>query len=208
VATLICVWLGMSGLPSAGRLLHQCAALIFTSQSNVISIDEAFADGAGCTHFSVRRLRSREHPRRRARTSLASNSHRRGTPHSPRENCLARGQTRWVVLCGSREPSLIFSRPPCRFMWGVGPVTRRQLARLRHIHRAASDDARLLPRAITLAALLRREADCARVESRSNGDQTHHRAQSAGSPVSARQKLLNSKFFRRHAASSLADSGR
>src|SRR3954469_1299669 len=180
----------------------------FTPLVERISIDEAFADVAGCTHLFGSPPEIARAVRRRVRAEL-------GLPISigvPRTKHLAK--IAWQVakpdglVVVDPETELDFLHDlPVDLMWGVGPVTRARLAGIgvRTIGQLAK-----MPR-YSLERLLGRAAGEKLTALAWNRDpreiKTHHRARSAGAQSALGRKPAGEQVFRaalRHLADRIA----
>jgi DNA polymerase-4 len=162
----------------------------FTPLVERISIDEAFADVAGCTHLFGPPAEIAETIRRRVRAEL-------GLPIS-----VGVARTKHLAKIASqvaKPDGLVVVNPdteldflhdlPVELMWGVGPVTKAGLAEVgvRAYHWAADDDAGMVAQAVSWSRG-EREANGAGVVSRSTGNQDATSGGIGRSPVSARQE--------------------
>ena len=161
----------------------------FTPLVERISIDEAFADVAGCTHLFGSPAEIARAVRRRVRAEL-------GLPISvgvARTKHLAKIASQVAKPDGlvvvDPETELDFLHDlPVELMWGVGPVTKARLAEIgvHTIGQLAKMPGWSLERLVGRAA--GREADGARMELRSTGNQDASSSAIGRSPVSARQE--------------------
>ena len=161
----------------------------FTPLVERISIDEAFADVAGCTHLFGSPAEIARAVRRRVRAEL-------GLPISigvARTKHLAKIASQvakpdgLVVVDPDTELDFLHDLP-VELMWGVGPVTKARLAEIGvHTIGQLAKMPGWLARAIARSRG-RREADGAGVESRSAGNQDASSSAIGRSPVSARQE--------------------
>src|SRR2546421_1799299 len=180
----------------------------FTPLVERISIDEAFADVAGCTHLFGTPAEIAGAVRRRVRTEL-------GLPIS-----IGIARTKHLAKIASqvaKPDGLVVVDPdteleflhhlPVELMWGVGPVTRARLAGIgvRTIGQLAK-----MPR-YSLERLLGRAAGEKLTALAWNRDpreiRTHYRAQSAGAQSALGKKPAEEQVFRptlRHLADRVA----
>ena len=145
----------------------------FTPLVERISIDEAFADVAGCTHLfgspaeiaaAIRAARPRPSSVCRSRSAW------RGPSTSPRSPRRSPSPTAWSWSIPRREIAFLHDLP-VELMWGVGPVTRAKLAEPGHPHHRTARRRRRRPLARTPARPgAGREAPRARLEPRSAPD--------------------------------------
>ena len=169
----------------------------FTPLVERISIDEAFADVAGCTHLFGTPAEIAGHIRRRVRAEL-------GLPISigiARTKHLAKIASQvakpdgLVVIDPDRELAFLHNLP-VELMWGVGPVTQARLAEIdvRTIGQLAR-----LP-GWSLEQLLGRAAGDKLAQLAWNRDpreiKTHRRAHSAGAQSALGKKPAIEKVFR------------
>ena len=175
----------------------------FTPLVERISIDEAFADVAGCTHLFGPPAEIASAIRRRVRAEL-------GLPISvgvARTKHLAKIASQvakpdgLVVVDPDTELDFLHDLP-VELMWGVGPVTKARLAEIgvHTIGQLAKMPGWSLER--LLGPRGRREADGAGVESRSAGNQDASSGAIGRSPVGARQEACRRARLPTHAASS------
>ena len=101
----------------------------FTPLVERISIDEAFADVAGCTHlFGPPAEIARAIRAPGARRAWPADLGRRRAHQAPGEDRLASGQARRAGGGRSRTELDFLHDLPVELMWGVGPVTKARLA--------------------------------------------------------------------------------
>src|SRR5499433_3738473 len=180
----------------------------FTPLVERISIDEAFADVAGCTHLFGSPPEIARAVRRRVRAEL-------GLPISigvARTKHLAKIASQVAKPDGlvvvDPEGELDFLHDlPVELMWGVGPVTRAQLAEI-GVHTIGQ--LAKIP-GYSLERLLGRAAGEKLTALAWNRDpreiRTHHRAQSAGAQSALGKKPAHEQVFRpalRHLADRVA----
>ena len=175
----------------------------FTPLVERISIDEAFADVAGCTHLFGPPAEIAGAIRRRVRAEL-------GLPISvgvARTKHLAKIASQvakpdgLVVVDPARELDFLHDLP-VELMWGVGPVTRARLAEIGvltigQLAKTAGTVARAIARSRG-----GREAHGAGVESRSAGNQDASAGAFGRRPVGARQEACRRARLPPHAAPS------
>ena len=117
----------------------------FTPLVERISIDEAFADVAGCTHLFGSPSEIARAVRRRVRAEL-------GLPLSigvARTKHLAKiasqvAKPDGLVVVDPQAELAFLHDLPVELMWGVGPVTRARLAKIGVHHWGAGEDARIV----------------------------------------------------------------
>src|SRR5215475_13829242 len=169
----------------------------FTPLVERISIDEAFADVAGCTHLFGPPAEIARAIRRRVRAEL-------GLPISvgvARTKHLAKIASQvakpdgLVVVDPEAELDFLHGLP-VELMWGVGPATRARLAQI-HVHtigqlakiRRGSLESLLGPAAGQKLAALAWNRDPRQI-------QTHHRARSAGAQSALGKRPAEASVFR------------
>src|ERR1700752_538289 len=180
----------------------------FTPLVERISIDEAFADVAGCTHLFGSPPEIARAVRRRVRTEL-------GLPISigvARTKHLAKIASQVAKPDGlvvvDPETELDFLHDlPVELMWGVGPVTRAQLAKIgvHTIGELAKMPGWSLERIVGRAAGEKLTALAWNRDPREI--KTHHRVQSAGAQSALGKKPAQEQVFRptlRHLADRVA----
>jgi DNA polymerase-4 len=169
----------------------------FTPLVERISIDEAFADVAGCTHLFGSPAEIAAAIRRRVREEL-------GLPISvgvARTKHLAKIASQvakpdgLVVVNPERELEFLHDLP-VDLMWGVGPVTKAKLTEqgILTIGQLARTPGRLLERLLGPAAGEKLSALAWNRDPREI--KTHHRARSAGAQAALGRKPAVEKIFR------------
>jgi len=160
----------------------------FTPLVQRISIDEAFADVAGCTHLFGSPAEIASAVRRRVRTEL-------GLPISigvARTKHLAKIASQvakpdgLVVVDPQTELNFLHDLP-VDLMWGVGPVTKARLNEL-GVHTIGVGEGAGMVARKGGRSRGRREVHCASVESRSTRNHDRSPRAIGRSPVSARQE--------------------
>jgi DNA polymerase-4 len=169
----------------------------FTPLVERISIDEAFADVAGCTHLFGSPREIAKTVRRRVRTEL-------GLPVSigvARTKHLAKIASQVAkpdgLLVVDPETELDFLHDlPVELMWGVGPATRTRLAEIgvHTIGQLAKVPGYSLERLLGAAAGEKLTALAWNRDPRQI--RTHHRAQSAGAQSALGRKPAQEQVFR------------
>ena len=179
----------------------------FTPLVERISIDEAFADVAGCTHLFGSPPEIARAVRRRVRTEL-------GLPISigvARTKHLAKIASQVAkpdgLMVVDPEAELDFLHDlPVELMWGVGPVTCARLAKI-GVH-TIGELAKMPGWSLSKSAPRGRgEADGARVNRDPREIKTHHRGKSAGAQSALGKKPAQEQVFRptlRHLADRVA----
>jgi DNA polymerase-4 len=180
----------------------------FTPLVERISIDEAFADVAGCTHLFGSPPEIATAVRRRVRTEL-------GLPISigvARTKHLAKiasqvAKPDGLVVVGPETELDFLHDLPVELMWGVGPVTRARLAKIgvRTIGELAKMPGWSLERIVGRAAGAKLTALAWNLDPREI--KTHQRAQSAGAQSALGKKPAEEQVFRptlRHLADRVA----
>jgi DNA polymerase IV len=180
----------------------------FTPLVERISIDEAFADVAGCTHLFGSAPEIARAVRRRVRAEL-------GLPISigvARTKHLAKIASQVAkpdgLMVVDPEAELDFLHDlPVELMWGVGPVTRARLAKIgvHTIGELAKMPGWSLERIVGRAAGAKLTALAWNRDPREI--KTHHRAQSAGAQSALGKKPAQEQVFRptlRHLADRVA----
>ena len=175
----------------------------FTPLVERISIDEAFADVAGCTHLFGPPAEIARAIRRRVRAEL-------GLPISvgvARTKHLAKiasqvAKPDGLVVVDPDTELEFLHHLPVELMWGVGPVTKARLAEIGvlTIGQLAKTPGWSLERLLGPAA--GEKLDSAGVESRSTGNQDAPAGRIGRSPVGARQEACRRAGLPTHAASS------
>jgi DNA polymerase IV len=169
----------------------------FTPLVERISIDEAFADVAGCTHLFGPPAEIAKAIRRRVRTEL-------GLPISigvARTKHLAKIASQvakpdgLVVIDPETELDFLHDLP-VELMWGVGPVTRARLAEIgvHTIGQLAQTPGRSLERLLGRASGDKLAALAWNRDPR--GIKTHRRARSAGAQSAIGRKPAEERVFR------------
>src|ERR1700749_2170527 len=169
----------------------------FTPLVERISIDEAFADVAGCTHLfgSPAEIATAIRARVRNELGLAISVGVARTKHLAKIASQVAKPDGLVVVDPAREVDFLHGLD-VDLMWGVGPVTKARLAAIgvETIGQLANTHARSLERLLgpaageKLAALAGdREIRCIR---------SHHRAQSAGAQSAIGRKPAVERVFR------------
>ena len=180
----------------------------FTPLIERISIDEAFADVAGCTHLFGSPPEIATAVRRRVRSEL-------GLPISvgvARTKHLAKiasqvAKPDGLVVVDPKTELDFLHDLPVELMWGVGPVTRARLAEIgvHTIGQLAMMPGHSLERLVGQAT---REKLTALAWNRDPREiRTHHRAQSAGAQSALGKKPAQERVFRptlRHLADRVA----
>lgn len=180
----------------------------FTPLVERISIDEAFADVAGCTHLFGSPVEIARRIRNRVRTEL-------GLPISigvARTKHLAKiasqvAKPDGVVAVDPATELAFLHDLPVELMWGVGPATRARLAEI-NVHtigQLANVPGWSLERLLGRAA--RDKLTALAWNSDPRALRTHHRAQSAGAQSALGRKPATSDVFRpalRHLADRIA----
>ena len=169
----------------------------FTPLVERISIDEAFADVAGCTHLFGSPLEMARAVRRRVRAEL-------GFPISigvARTKHLAKIASQVAkpdgLMVVDPETELDFIHDlPVELMWGVGPVTCARLAKIgvRTIGELAKVPGWSLERIVGRAVGAKLTALASNRDPREI--RTHHRAQSAGAQSALGRKPAEEQVFR------------
>lgn len=180
----------------------------FTPLVERLSIDEAFADVAGCTHLFGSAVTIATEIRRRVRNELGLSISVgvARTKHLAKIASKAAKPDGLVVVDPARE--LEFLHPlPVAFMWGVGPVTEAKLReqRILTIGQLANAGSRTLGRLLGPAAgeklaALAWNRDARRIR-------THHRARSVGAQSALGRRAPSEHVFKpvlRHLADRVA----
>jgi DNA polymerase-4 len=180
----------------------------FTPLVERISIDEAFADVAGCTHLFGSPPEIAREVRRRVRAEL-------GLPISigvARTKHLAKIASQVAKPDGlvvvDPETELDFLHDlPVELMWGVGTVTRARLAKIsvHTIGELAKMPGWSLERIVGRAAGAKLTALAWNRDPREI--KTHHRAQSAGAQSALGKKPAEERVFRTYPATSRRQGG-
>jgi DNA polymerase IV len=180
----------------------------FTPLVERISIDEAFADVAGCTHLfgSPREIAKTVRRRVRAELGLPVSIGVARTKHLAKIASQVAKPDGLVVVDPETELNFLHDLP-VELMWGVGPATRTQLAEI-GVHTIGQ--LAKLP-GYSLARLLGPAAGEKLTALAWNRDprqiRTHHRAQSAGAQSALGRKPAQEQVFRpalRHLADRVA----
>jgi DNA polymerase-4 len=180
----------------------------FTPLVERISIDEAFADVAGCTHLfgSPAEIASAVRHRVRAELGLPISVGVARTKHLAKIASQVAKPDGLVVVDPETELSFLHDLP-VELMWGVGPVTQARLADIgiRTIGQLAKTPGWSLERIVGRAA---REKLTALAWNRDPREiRTRHRAQSAGAQSALGKKPAQEQVFRpalRHLADRVA----
>ncbi len=180
----------------------------FTPLVERISIDEAFADVAGCTHLfgSPPEIARAVRHRVRAELGLAISIGVARTKHLAKIASQVAKPDGLVVVDPEAELDFLHDRP-VELMWGVGPVTRARLAKI-GVHTIG--ELAKMP-GWSLEKIVGRAAGGKRTALAWNHDpreiKTHHRAQSAGAQSALGKKPAEEQVFRptlRHLADRVA----
>jgi DNA polymerase-4 len=180
----------------------------FTPLVERISIDEAFADVAGCTHLfgSPAEIARAVRQRVRAEIGLPISVGVARTKHLAKIASQVAKPDGLVVVDPETELSFLHDLP-VGLMWGVGPVTQARLADIgiRTIGQLAKTPGWSLERVVGRAA---REKLTALAWNRDPREiRTRHRAQSAGAQSALGKKPAHERVFRpalRHLADRVA----
>jgi len=180
----------------------------FTPLVERISIDEAFADVAGCTHLfgSPADIARAVRHRVRAELGLPISVGVARTKHLAKIASQVAKPDGLVVVDPAAELAFLHDLP-VELMWGVGPVTQGRLADIgiRTIGQLAKMPGWSLERIVGRAA---REKLTALAWNRDPRDiRTHHRAQSAGAKSALGKKPAQERVFQpalRHLADRVA----
>jgi DNA polymerase-4 len=180
----------------------------FTPLVERISIDEAFADVAGCTHLFGSPLEIAQAVRRRVRAelSLPISIGVARTKHLAKIASQVAKPDGLVVVDPETELDFLHDLP-AELMWGVGPVTQARLAEIgvHTIGQLAKIPSYSLERLLGRAA---REKLTALAWNRDPREiRTHHRAQSAGAQSALGKKPAEEQVVRptlRHLADRVA----
>ena len=168
----------------------------FTPLVERISIDEAFADVAGCTHLfgSPAEIAGRSGAACGRNSACRSRSAWRAPSTWRRLPRRSPSPTDWWLSIPARELDFLHDLP-VELMWGVGPVTKARLAEIgvHTIGQLAKMPGWSLER--LLGPRGGREASGAGVESRSAGNQDASRGAIGRSPVGARQEACAKSTF-------------
>jgi DNA polymerase-4 len=169
----------------------------FTPLVERISIDEAFADVAGCTHLFGSPAEIAQTIRQRVREEL-------GLPISvgvARTKHLAKiasqvAKPDGLVVVDPRSELAFLHDLPVELMWGVGPVTKARLADvgIQTIGQLAKMPGRSLERLLGSAAGEKLSALAWNRDPREI--QTHHRSRSAGAQSAIGKKLAEEQVIR------------
>jgi DNA polymerase-4 len=180
----------------------------FTPLVERISIDEAFADVAGCTHLfgSPAEIASAVRHRVRAELGLPISVGVARTKHLAKIASQVAKPDGLVVVDPQAELGFLHDLP-VELMWGVGPVTRARLADIgvRTIGQLATTPGWSLERIVGRAAGEKLTALAWNRDPRQI--RTHHRAQSAGAQSALGRRPADERVFRpalRHLADRVA----
>lgn len=180
----------------------------FTPLVERISIDEAFADVAGCTHLfgSPPEIARAVRRRVRAELGLAISIGVARTKHLAKIASQAAKPDGLVVVDPATELEFLHALP-VELMWGVGPVTRARLAEIgvSTIGQLASMPGSPLERIVGRAAGEKLTALAWNRDPRAI--RTHHRARSAGAQSALGSRPADVQIFRatlRHLADRVA----
>ncbi len=180
----------------------------FTPLVERISIDEAFADVAGCTHLfgSPGEIRKKVRRRVRAEIGLPISIGVARTKHLAKIASQVAKPDGLVVVDPETELDFLHDLP-VELMWGVGPVTHSRLAKI-GVHTIG--ELAKMP-GWSLERIVGRAAGGKLTELGWNRDprkiKTHHRAQSAGAQSALGKKPAQEQVFRptlRHLADRVA----
>jgi DNA polymerase-4 len=180
----------------------------FTPLVERISIDEAFADVAGCTHLfgSPAEIARAVRQRVRAELGLPISVGVARTKHLAKIASQVAKPDGLVVVDPETELGFLHDLP-VQLMWGVGPITQARLAGIGvlTIGQLAKMPGWSLERIVSRAA---REKLTALASNRDPREiKTHHRAQSAGAQSALGKKPAEEQVFRpalRHLADRVA----
>jgi DNA polymerase-4 len=175
----------------------------FTPLVERISIDEAFADVAGCTHLfgSPAEIARAIRQRVRAELGLAISVGVARTKHLAKIASQVAKPDGLVVVDPDTELEFLHHLP-VELMWGVGPVTKARLTEIGVLTiRAAGKDTGMFARAVARSRG-RREARGACLESRSTGNQGSPPDRIGRSAVGNRSEACRRASFSTYPASS------